>query len=285
MTSDAIGTWTDNSYAVVTGNSTDNTAVLSDVTIMDGRADASWDKGGGVQITGGSPTIANVRFLHNYAVYHGGGISIQGSTTNPTRIINCTFSGNQTTANGSGIAVYNQAKATIVNSSFTLNTAPAGALTVMHAGTIVTARNLILYGNSAKQIDDQNSATFSLANSILQGACPVQPGLTCTNITSLDPLFVDSNGTDNTSGTLDDNLRLLWTSPAVDAGDNAAVFADNMDLDGDGDFTEPAPLDMDLFSRFEAFPGADTGLGTPPVVDIGAYEVAPWKIFLPAIMK
>ncbi len=282
-----IGTWTDNSYHVVTGNSTDGTAVLSDVTIKDGRADAGGDadKGGGILITAGSPTISNVRFLHNYGYNHGGGIAIQVTTTNPTRVINCTFSGNSSNANGAGIAVFNGAKATIVNSTFTGNNAPAGALTVFTAGTVVTARNIILYGNTSQQIESQDAAaSTNVTYSIIQGGCPADAGLTCANIINSNPLFVDDNGVDNTFGTMDDDLRLLWTSPAVDAGDNAAVFADNMDLDGDGDFTELAPLDMDLALRFEDFPGADAGLGTPPIVDIGAYEILPWKIFLPAVL-
>ena len=38
-----------------------------------------------------------------------------------------------------------------------------------------------------------------------------------------DPLLVDADGKDNIPGTEDDDLRLLPTSPAIDAGDNTAV--------------------------------------------------------------
>jgi hypothetical protein len=75
-----------------------------------------------------------------------------------------------------------------------------------------------------------------------------------------DPLFVDADGEDNLSGTLDDNLRLQRTSPCIDAGDNAAVPAGvTLDLDG-----APRFLDEPYWP--------DTGAGTPPIVDMGAYE-------------
>jgi uncharacterized repeat protein (TIGR01451 family) len=56
------------------------------------------------------------------------------------------------------------------------------------------------------------------------------------------------------------NLRLQFTSPAIDAGNNAAVPAGvTTDLDGNPRFVD-----------IPAVP--DTGNGTPPIVDMGAYE-------------
>ena len=47
------------------------------------------------------------------------------------------------------------------------------------------------------------------------------------------------------------------------------------DLDDDGNTTEPLPLDLAGNARFLDVAGsADTGNGTPPVVDMGAYEAA-----------
>ncbi|GIV82964.1 MAG: hypothetical protein KatS3mg051_2318 [Anaerolineae bacterium] len=71
---------------------------------------------------------------------------------------------------------------------------------------------------------------------------------------------MDADGADNTAGTLDDNLRLQLTSPAIDAGNNVAVpITVTTDLDGN--------------ERFEDIPTVpDTGSGTPPIVDMGAYE-------------
>ncbi len=69
------------------------------------------------------------------------------------------------------------------------------------------------------------------------------------------------------------DLRLLPGSPCIDAGDNTAVPADVLDLDEDGDTDEPIPFDLEGNARFEDDPTVpDTGNGTPPIVDMGAYE-------------
>jgi hypothetical protein len=73
-----------------------------------------------------------------------------------------------------------------------------------------------------------------------------------------DPQFVDPDGPDNIIGTRDDNLRLRYGSPAIDAGDNTAVTV-LADLDGNPRFVDDPHT-------------PDTGNGTPPIVDMGAYE-------------
>jgi hypothetical protein len=68
---------------------------------------------------------------------------------------------------------------------------------------------------------------------------------------SVDPLFVDIGGGD---------FRLTHSSGCIDAGDNTAVPGSvTTDLDGKPRF-------------FDDPETADTGVGTPPIVDIGAYE-------------
>jgi uncharacterized repeat protein (TIGR01451 family) len=74
-----------------------------------------------------------------------------------------------------------------------------------------------------------------------------------------DPLFVDPDGTDGTVGTEDDDLRLGAMSPAADAGNNAGIDLCDLDLDGAPRFLD----DPDV---------TDTGSGSAPIVDMGAYE-------------
>ena len=63
-------------------------------------------------------------------------------------------------------------------------------------------------------------------------------------------------------------------SPCIDAGNSDAVPADV--TDGNGDLTEPCPLDVDGRQRFFDNPDtADTGAGTGPTVDIVACEYGP----------
>jgi hypothetical protein len=92
-----------------------------------------------------------------------------------------------------------------------------------------------------------------------------------------DPLFVrDPDPGDGDWTTPDDNdygdLRLQPGSPAIDAGDNAAV---------------PAGITTDLagLPRFVDIPTVpDTGSGTPPIVDMGAYE-AQYMLYLPLVLR
>ena len=74
----------ENSYHVVTGSGTDNTAVLDGFTITGGNANGSFpnDNGGGMYNNTGSPTLFNVTFSGNSAIYGGGGM--YNYTSSPT---------------------------------------------------------------------------------------------------------------------------------------------------------------------------------------------------------
>jgi hypothetical protein len=80
------------------------------------------------------------------------------------------------------------------------------------------------------------------------------------NLDALDPLFSPT-------------FSLMTGSPCIDAGDNTAVPPDVLDLDGDGDTNELTPVDLSGQARFRDDPATpDSGNGSPPIVDIGAYE-------------
>ena len=77
----------------------------------------------------------------------------------------------------------------------------------------------------------------------------------------------DDPGTTNVDESLNDDygdLHLSPGSPAIDAGSNSLLPADEHDLDGDGDVVEPLPFDLGGNPRIQN--------GT---VDIGAYEYEP----------
>ena len=88
-----------------------------------------------------------------------------------------------------------------------------------------------------------------------------------------DPQFADPDGKDNVLGTLDDDLRLSAGSACIDAAANVSAGPDETDVDDDGDVLEAMPFDVDGNLRFIDVLGTpDTGLGSSPVVDMGAYE-------------
>ncbi len=89
-----------------------------------------------------------------------------------------------------------------------------------------------------------------ITSSLVQGGWPGEGNI------DADPLFVDPDGADDVTGTLDDDFRLNEGSPCIDAGDNAAPELPARDLDGN--------------------PRVADGNGDiVAVVDMGAYEVQP----------
>ena len=125
--------------------------------------------------------------------------------------------------------------------------------------------NTIFWGNTATttgaQIYHPDAGPIDLSYSLVEGGCPT--AVNCDHLRSGDPLFVDAAVGD---------LRLQLASPAIDAGNNAAV---------------PSGVLTDLlgFPRFVDIASiVDTGNGTPPIVDMGAYE-AQVVVYLPLIRR
>ncbi len=141
-------------------------------------------------------------------------------------------------------------EATVSNITFADNTlADEGILRGM-----VTAHNSIVWGN---QLSGWGIGG-SFHHSLVQGGFPAGTG----NI-DLDPRFTDPANGDYT---------LASGSPAIDAGDNGVVGLDTYDFDGDGDTTEALP-DLAGNPRQQDDAGVvDTGSGSAPIVDMGAYE-------------
>jgi predicted outer membrane repeat protein len=214
-------------------------------------ANTSTGHGGAIYCTGGSVTIAGNAIAGNRATStggYGGGIYCTSSIL---------IANNTILANGAskGGGIYFSSSPTIVNTIVAFN---SSGICQYQAGTPVLSWNCV-YGNTAYNYSGL-------------------PDPTGTNGSiSADPLFVSaSSGLDEIWGTADDtyaDLRLLPWSPCIDAGSNTGVPADAADLDDDGDVTEPLPVDVTGQLRFLDDPQvADTGAGTPPIVDMGAYE-------------
>ncbi|MHC4676148.1 MAG: S8 family serine peptidase, partial [Planctomycetota bacterium] len=248
------------------------------------------DNGGGMYSYNSGPTLTNCTFIGNSAVYEGGAMSNCSSGPTITNcafsgnsarwgggiynywsnddygiptLTNCTFSGNSADSDGGGM--YNESSSPIVtNCTFSSNTVVNNGGGMYNYSSILTLTNCILWGNiaqSGSQIyqDGMNSAAVTYSD--------VQGGWSGIGNIDEDPLFIEPNGLDGISGTEDDNLRLSAGSPCIDAGDNTAVLSG-------------ITVDLELEPRFADDPDIpDTGNGTPPIVDMGAYE-GPDQVFL-----
>jgi len=210
--------------------------------------------GGGMWNWDSSPRLVNCIFRSNLAQVGGGMWNWDSSPT----LTNCIFRGNQAIEDlftGFGGGMYNGSSSpTLTNCTFIGNGARLGGGMCNLYGSNPTLVNCILWGNSDQGGSDESAQI--LDESPLINYCCVQ-GWTGSlggegNIGD-DPLFVDAAGPD-------DNLRLSASSPCIDAGDNMAVPVD-------------VTTDLDDNPRFVDDPSkADTGNGTPPIVDMGAYE-------------
>ena len=95
----------DNSYHVVAARHTDSTAILDGFTINAGNADlldGVNDRGAGLYVTFGSPTITNCSFSGNLAEW-GSGLYCEQSFP---KLVGCTLAENSATQGGAGLYCY-----------------------------------------------------------------------------------------------------------------------------------------------------------------------------------
>ncbi|MFZ5809759.1 MAG: choice-of-anchor Q domain-containing protein [Chloroflexota bacterium] len=267
--------------------------ILTDVTFNGNSITSSEvfnSSGGGMYNVVSNPTLTNVTFNGNSAYYSGGGmyndnsistltnVAFRGNTaqygggmfnwsSSPT-LTNVTFSGNSFTGSeefdSSGGGMYNRSSSpTLTNVTFSGNSANSNGGGMYNIGSSnPTLTNVIMWGDNAlygPEIYNDNSDA-SISYSDIQGcggsgggwqsSCGTDDG---GNIDA-DPLFVDADGPDNLVGTADDNLRLGFDSPAIDAGNDDAL-------------PPGVTTDLDGLPRF-----ADGNGDDDPVVDMGAYE-------------
>lgn len=245
-------------------------AVLRDVEVVRNRAE---NLGGGLVVWGESVTIVNGLIAGNRAYLGGGGLISNASVANLLVV------GNQATTYGGGLW---SVSASPQFSQITLagNRAGKGGGAIYHNAYSYLPpyrlANAIFWQNSGAQFMIEGRGGVLIDGALLAGGCPT--GATCSGaLLTANPRLMrnPSWGADGVWGTGDDDygdLRLQAGSPAVDAGTNGAVSADLLDLDADGDRAEPLPFDVAGAARFVDMPAADTGFGSPPLVDLGAYE-------------
>ena len=244
---------------------------------------------GGMYNAVASPVLVNCEFKGNAA--HSGGGVCNLYQSNPA-LSNCVFVGNVASlAYGGAMVTSDGSQPLMVNCSVVANQAATmGGGIYCNDTTAPIIRNNIFWGNT----DSAGTTEFSqisfdaslphISYTCIQGWSGYFGGV---GSQGNNPHFRRTPGdggdgwgdnpatTDVDEGANDNygDLHLLPGSACIDAGSNALVLADTLDLDGDSDITEPIPLDLGNSPRFVDDPYlSDTGSGSAPIVDMGAYE-------------
>jgi hypothetical protein len=252
--------------------------------------------GGGLSLSWSTATFVNCVISGNDVAAGGAGGALfarddvfGGGGGSDVTLINCVLTGNRARYGGA-ICAYRSSDVRLVNCLVAGNTATYGGafatLTIPSPGSLLEAINCTITGNRAPlgPMLDWRVGSAAFANCIIwngfdwygSGVCDitysiVEGGWYGTGNLADDPLFAvpgywDDNGTPDywdDDSWIEGDSRLLPGSPCIDAGSNDAV---------------PAGVTTDLAGnpRFADDPATpDTGFGTPPLVDMGAYEFMP----------
>ncbi len=236
-------------------------------SVFEGNYAAPW--GGAMTATiEGEGTIVNCHFDQNEAEELGGALRLSPAQT--TSLINCRFYGNQSGisshpgSSGFGGAIYTEGEdLRLVNCTLAQNHAvtDGSAIYYQNHGASTSIQNTIVWGNSTQVVNGKalyGSSSVQISYSCLQENVVGGIGNLFT-----DPFFVDLNN---------GNLNLQSISSGLDAGDDAALPADILDIDADGNVGEVLPIDLEGTLRKLDHPVDGSGA---PLVDMDAYERSP----------
>lgn len=224
-------------------------AIEASGAILNSRFDGneSTELGGALNLNNGSGVdvlIANCRFFENRCgepthpdTGSGGAIATDGGNL---RLINCSLANNHVVAQWGGSAIFYQS----------------------HESS-TSIQNCVVWGNSTQQ---GGGAALSGFSGSINYSCLQDSFAGGVGNLFVDPKFVDSG---------EGNLSLQSVSPCLDAGNDAALPTDALDIDGDNDVTETLPIDLQGNSRKLDHPV--DGFGTP-LLDLGAYESSPSQL-------
>lgn len=236
-------------------------------------------------VNGGKLSITGNVFQNNTALA-GGAIRMLNGDPSITAIGN-TFYANKSYGNDAGALslVMGNGKDTLANNLFIRNSAfgdgnNGGGAIVQEAGTSTLIVNNTFYADTAasnggaiffksggSDRNVYNNIFYKSYNGSANTDISLEGG---TDITSqgnnlygaINPLFIneaDLPGADKLFGTTDDGLRLQACSPAINAGNNAALPTNiTTDITGNARFYKSGIVDMGAF----AFAGTDPGAAT-----------------------
>jgi predicted outer membrane repeat protein len=276
-----FGGYSEGALAATAGSS----PVLRNLTFIGNRA----SEGGAIAFNSCSrannPIVENCVFLNNVAKYVGGAIFSIGTATPhirnsvfvgnrsdrdggavwghnyPLELTNCVFV-NNSAVNGGALYSYDRNRPTVTNCTFVGNHASQKGGAIYHQDTSLAVVNSVLWGNVDAGGSDESAQIHTESGSVAVSYSCVQ-GWTgglggAGNLGSEPRLYnvTDPAGPDGVFFTLDDGLTLRRGSPCIDAADGTAAPA--TDLRGQ--------------TRYDDAATPNTGAGTIPYADRGAYE-------------
>ncbi len=194
----------------------------------------------------------------NVSAHAGGAVYINGGST---AVFGCLFRRNESLESSGGAVFCGPTTGTdITNCTILSNRAVQGGGVWLYSNDSIELNNCILWGNEDQQhnVEAAQVGFESRLNGrtvcnydCIQGWTGTLPGI---GSIGADPLLILGGH---------DNPRVQSGSPVIDAADNLALQqTDRVDLDG-----KPRKIDDP--------DTPDTGRGTAPIVDMGAYEFQP----------
>jgi parallel beta-helix repeat protein len=226
-----------------------------------------WSSGAGMcNVSSSSPRVTNCIFTGSRNHYEGRGM-MNSNSSSPT-VTNCVFSGNWTYGIGGGMYNKSYCSPIVTNCTFSGNVAGAGGGIGNYYYCSPTVTNCIFWRDSPNEIYNAHNSLTLVSYSDVLG------GFTGIGNIKTDPMFPEpgywADANDPNIPVEPDDPNAIWVdgdyhlrpgSPCIDAGDNNSVPADTIDLDGDGNTTEPIPWDLD--GNLRVVGGR---------IDMGAYE-------------
>jgi predicted outer membrane repeat protein len=226
-------------YDVLSSSGNDDTAILNGFTISGGNADGSpvlsLDRGGGLLINDGSPTILNCTFSDNSASYYGGAVWVLNGAP---AFSDCTFTGNSA---GTGGAVFNDefntplsTTTSFTNCQFTNNTAGSGGAVAdftADEGPAMSFLDCTFSGNSVTQgggaiesYGDGSGSSQFFTNCVFLSNSATSLGGALSTFGGISPVITNCTFTENSSaqagavnfddGTLTIENSIFWNNTA-----------------------------------------------------------------------
>jgi hypothetical protein len=261
----------ENSYHVVTGSGTDNTAVLNGFVITAGNANVgtfpdSRCIGGGMYNFTGSPKISNCIFRNNYAF--SGGAGMFNSDNSDPLLENCHFIENVTEEDGAGMTNFMGSDPVLTNCYFIRNRAEdhaGGMLNVAESNPVLDSCTFIANAAGTESqrhdgggmLNDEGSPT--LINCLLISNTAGRNGGAMNNKGNINPVIQNCTFSENLAGSdgdgifnQDSNVLLtnciLWANGSDQIYGNANVSYSNVQggFEGEGNIdADPLFADTD----------------------------------------